>query len=160
MNRQPTQRNDFSRGLNMGCGVVVAVFVSLALLCVVGMALMPSSFLNRGFRTATNDDEPDTGEPESHLPSRDDFAIDYDAVEREFGLYFVGTVTNNGKLPAYIEIEISAKDKDKRIVQSITMYPNSTTNIMPGETVAVDRRITDNPDAEFLGVRIVRVDQW
>jgi hypothetical protein len=160
-------RSDFSSGLNAGCGFLAAIIIFTILGCAGLVAMTPGTSLNRevliflhGHNAVESNDRNFKPAAPPQGPTESDFVLEFEAIGRDYGLYAVGTVQNNGSEPAYVVLEINAKDKDKKLIESRRMYPASTENIAPGETVAFDVLASRSDTAEFVSVRIAEVDQW
>ena len=94
--------------------------------------------------------------------SRSDFKIlSLKGVWREYrGLVAIGEIKNEGDIAAGVEIEVIARDKNGILVDSARFWPNSISNIFPGETCGIDFPITEDRSAETIEAKVIRVNSW
>lgn len=95
-------------------------------------------------------------------PSRSDFKIlSLKGVWREYrGLVAIGEIKNEGSVAVGVEIEVIARDEDGVLVDSAQFWPNSISNILPGETCGIDYTITEDRSAKSIEAKVVRVNIW
>jgi len=75
-------------------------------------------------------------------------------------LRVIGELKNNGKIAAGAEIEVIARDKNGRLVDSKSFWPGSISNIPPGGSVGIHYTITEDRSAETIEAKVLRAEVW
>ena len=80
----------------------------------------------------------------------------------EFGSCRVyGSLKNVGNLKGGPQLQCNVYDKNKNLIDSQNWWPNSITNIYPGEEIGVKMTVTDQAEkAVSVSCRIVDISVW
>lgn len=75
-------------------------------------------------------------------------------------LWIIGELKNAGSVAGGPKLQVIARDSSGVLVDSKTFWPNSTTNLGPGETCGIEHPISDNRRAQTLEVKVLDVSRW
>lgn len=94
-------------------------------------------------------------------PNRSDFMILSFFGRWEYGhFYVIGEVKNTGAVSAGVELEAIARDANGVLIDSTSFWPNSISNLAPGESVGVEAPVTSDERAETLELRVKGTRMW
>ncbi|HUU20481.1 MAG TPA: zinc ribbon domain-containing protein [Sedimentisphaerales bacterium] len=151
-----------SSGCAVSCLVMLILFIIL-----IAFGSFYDSDSGRSSSSSSNTttslfDDEGLNRPSRSEPSRSDFKIlSLKGVWREYtGLVAIGEIKNEGDIAAGVEIEVIARDKNGILVDSSRFWPNSISNIFPGETCGIDFPITEDRSAETIEAKVISVNIW
>ena len=102
--------------------------------------------------------------PEIKRPQISDFVLSDISGEWDSYYYNVkGKIKNNGSFPAGVEVELIIRDNKNIIIKSTKFYPNSTSNIPQGDTMAFSYPGISEDDVEgkfSYTLQIIDIVEW
>ena len=102
-----------------------------------------------------------TESPEISKPTVSDFSIVSSSYKWDNGRFrIIGEIKNIGNIPAGVQVEAIARDASGRIVDSVKFWPNSTNNILPGQSVGIGYTVTRDKKAKRIEIQKIRVTKW
>lgn len=74
--------------------------------------------------------------------------------------FVIGEVKNNGNIAAGVQLEAIARDKSGMLIDSVSFWPNSVSNIPPGGTTGVKYTVTHDTRATKMELKVIAVRVW
>lgn len=75
-------------------------------------------------------------------------------------LYIIGEIRNVGNIPGGPKVEVIARDSHGLLIASEQFWPNSTDNILSGNSCGIKYPITQDTRAKTLEIKVISVSDW
>ena len=75
-------------------------------------------------------------------------------------LYVIGEIKNIGQIPGGPKIEVIARDSKQLLIASKQFWPNSTVNILPGNSCGIKHHMTQDRRAKSIEIKVINIRKW